>query len=147
MKQVCIGILMLIMLYGVQAQELGQSKDFDYTTYGQMIYWKALTPEEKKVFLHAYLYRTFEIGNELKQDRKMKSVAPRYATEIAEPVYKVFRDMDETGKDNLIYWIDMFYQHEFNREESFNKALQYAFRKLKSGSETMHDVYKRSYPE
>jgi len=147
MKQVCIGILVLIMLSGVQAQDLGQSKDFDYTTYGQMIYWKALTPEEKKVFLHAYLYRTFEIGNELKQDRKMKSVAPRYATEIAEPVYKVFRDMDETGKDNLIYWIDMFYQHEFNREESFNKALQYAFRKLKSGSETMHDVYKRSYPE
>ena len=147
MKQVCIGILMLIMLSDAQAQDIGQSKDFDYTTYGQMIYWKALTFEEKKVFLHAYLYRTFEIGNELKQDRKMKSVAPRYATEIAEPVYKVFRDMDETGKKNLIDWIDVFYQHEFNREESFNKALQYAFRKLKSGSETMNDVYKRSYPE
>lgn len=147
MKQVCIGILMLIMLSGVRAQEIGQSKDFDYTTYGQMIYWKALTPEEKKVFLHAYLYRTFEIGNELKQDRKMKSLAPRYATEIAEPVYKVFRDLGETGKNDLIDWIDVFYQHEFNREESFNKALHYAFRKLKSGSETMHDVYKRSYPE
>ena len=147
MKQICIGILLLMAIVGSHSQDIGQNKDFDYATYGQMIYWKALIPEEKKVFLHAYLYRTYEIGNELKQDRKLKSAAPRYATEIAEPVYKVFRNMDETGKNNLIYWIDTFYQHEFNREASFNKALHYAFRKLKSGPETMHDVYKRSYPE
>jgi len=147
MKQVCVGMLILMAIVSGQAQDIGQSKDFDYTTYGQMIYWKALTLEEKKVFLHAYLYRTYEIGNELKQDRKLKSAAPRYSAEIAEPVYKVFRDLDETGKEDLIYWIDTFYKHEFNHKESFNKALPYAFRKLKSGTETMNDVYKRSYPQ
>ena len=147
MKQVCIGILILMVFVGSQAQDIGQRKDFDYATYGQMIYWKALNLEEKKVFLHAYLYRTHEIGNELKESRKLKSAALRYADEIAEPVYKIFHDLDGSGKKDLIYWIDTFYQHEFNHNESFNIALRYAFKKLKSDAETMNDVYKRTYPQ
>ena len=146
MKQLLVIGLVVIFWISGQAQTANQ-KDFDYTGYGQMIYWKALTFEEKKVFLHAYLYRTFEIGNELKQDRKMKSVAPRYATEIADPVYKVFRDMDETGKKDLIKWIDVFYRQEINQNESFNRALRYAYRKLQNGDKTMLDVYKRTYPQ
>ena len=147
MKQVCIGILFFMVFVGSLAQDIGQRKDFNYAPYGQMIYWKALNLEEKKVFLHAYLYRTHEIGNEMKESRKLKSAALRYDDEIAEPVYKIFRDLEGAGKKDLVDWIDIFYQHEFNHNETFNKALRYAFRKLKSDAETMNDVYKRTFPQ
>jgi len=145
-KTVIVFLIMVLFVFG-QAQETGRNRDFDYTAYGQMIYWKTLNLEEKKVFLYAYLYRTHEIGNELKASRKLKSAAARYDDEIAQPVYRIFSDLDEASKTNLIYWIDTFYQQELNRNESFKEALQYAFRKLKTGAETMHDVYQRIYPQ
>lgn len=147
MKKIGVAILLLVTIVCGQAQEAGRNRDFDYTAYGQMIYWKTLNLEEKKVFLYAYLYRTHEIGNELKASRKLKSAAARYEDEIAQPVYRIFSDLDETSKTNLIYWIDMFYQQKLNRNESFKEALRYAFRKLKTGAETMYDVYQRIYPQ
>lgn len=144
-----IFVLVLIGALGfpVRAQEPARGKNIDYTAYGQMIYWKALTREEKKVFLHAYLYRTHEIEKELQASRKLKSVTPHYHAEIAEPLFAIFRNLDESSKNDLIDWIDTFYQHEHNYKESFQKALRYAYRKLQTGSETMHDVYRRTYPE
>ncbi len=147
MKKAIIVLLGMIIMTASWAQNLTQNKNFDYTDYGQMIYWRAMNLEEKKVFLHAYLYRTHEISKEMRQSRKLKSSANRYVSEIADPVYKIFRDLDEKQKSDLIFWIDTFYQREFNREESFINALDYASKKLKSSDKTMNDVYKSTYPQ
>lgn len=147
LKHILISVLIIAFGVPAPAQKPAPIKNVDYAAYGQMIYWKALTREEKKVFLHAYLYRTHEIEKELQASRKLKSVTPRYQTEIAEPLFAIFRNLDENGKNDLIDWIDTFYQHEHNHKESFHKALRYAYRKLQTGAETMHDVYRRTYPE
>lgn len=147
LKHIAFCVLMIVLGLPVSAQKPAPLKNVDYAAYGQMIYWKALTREEKKVFLHAYLYRTHEIEKELQASRKLKSVTSRYHAEIAEPLFAIFRNLDEGGKNDLIDWIDTFYQHEHNHKESFHKALHYAFRKLQTGAETMYDVYRRTYPE
>ncbi len=141
-------IAMIVAAFGLaRAQDVIQSRDFDYTSYGQMIYWKTLTEEEKKVFLHSYLYRTHEIAQQMKRNRKLKSSAGKYVDELANPVYKIFQDLDSKKKKDLIEWIDIFYRNEFNHNESFYNALTYAFQKLKTGKESMNDVYKRAYKQ
>ncbi|MBU4446730.1 hypothetical protein KJ656_16880 [bacterium] len=141
-------ITMIIAAFGLaRAQDVIQSRDFVYTSYGQMIYWKTLTEEEKKVFLHAYLYRTHEIAEQMKQNRKLKSSAGKYVDELANPVCKIFQDLDNKKKKELIDWIDIFYRNEFNHKENFYNALTYAFQKLKTGRESMNDVYKRTYKQ
>ena len=147
MKRIVL-ITIIIAAFGLaRAQDVIQSKDFDYTSYGQMIYWKTLTEEEKKVFLHAYLYRTHEIAQQMKQNRKLKSSAGKYIDELANPVYKIFQDLDNKKKKDLIDWINIFYRSEFNHNENFYNALTYAFQKLKTGKESMNDVYKRIYKQ
>jgi hypothetical protein len=70
-------IAMIIAAFGfVRAQDVIQSKDFDYTSYGQMIYW-----------------------------------------------------------------------NEFNHKENFYNASTYAFQKVKTGRESMNDIYKRTYKQ
>ncbi len=146
MKKISFLLIGLMLLGTLPAQELITSKDFDYTSYGQMIYWRALNPAEKKVFLHAYLYRTHEITGLMKSNRKLKSVAAKYNEELADPVYTIFRDLDDDQKNNLIYWIDTFYQNEYNQEQNFYEALKYAYNKVKSGPETLNEIYRKTYP-
>ncbi len=50
MKRIVL-ITIIIAAFGLaRAQDVIQNKDFDYTSYGQMIYWKTLTKEEKRFF-------------------------------------------------------------------------------------------------
>ncbi|MCD6206094.1 MAG: hypothetical protein J7L22_10585 [Candidatus Marinimicrobia bacterium] len=147
MKYILTVILALMVITPIKAQETVRSKDIDYTAYGQMIYWKALNQDEKKVFLQAYLYRTHEVGQEMQANRKLRSAVERYEDDIAAPVYNIFRQLEDNDKIELIKWIDVFYRQEFNHEESFGKALRYAYEKLQRGSESMHDVYRRAYSQ
>ena len=55
LKVIAVIFFINVLLF---SQGLKQNRDFDYTSYGQMIYWKTLKLDEKKVFLYAYLYRT-----------------------------------------------------------------------------------------
>jgi hypothetical protein len=146
MKRIILLLVGLTLLGILPAQELIKSKDFDYTSYGQMIYWRALNPAEKKVFLHAYLYRTHEITGLMKSNRQLTSVAAKYSEELADPVYTIFGGLDEEQKNNLIYWIDTFYQNEFNQEQNFYEALKYAYDKVKNGQESLNDIYRKTYP-
>lgn len=122
-----------------------QDKKFDYISYGQMIYWKALRLDEKKVFLYAYLYRTNEILNQFKESKKLKPCADTYKKVIVDPLFEVFSDLDEKKKEELIDWIDIFYRSDLNKEKIFYSALMYAFEKVKSGRESLYDIYKKAY--
>ncbi len=127
------------------SQGLIQDKDFDYMSYGQMIYWKALKLDEKKVFLYAYLYRTNEILNQVKENRKMNLCSEEFKSSVADPVFKIFSALDEKKKEDLVYWIDTFYKSDFNKEKTFYGALVYAFEKVKTGKKSLYDTYKDTY--
>lgn len=135
--------LLVILLLGswLVAQEAPLSNE-DYTAYGQMIYWKSLTTTEKRVFLHAFLYRSYEVYSQLKDNPKLKNVAPLYQEELLRPVVAIFGELTSSQKDNLIFWIDKFYRNDFNKTKSFYEALQYAYKKVKTGDKSLYETVK-----
>ncbi|HPC35749.1 MAG TPA: hypothetical protein P5268_02355 [Candidatus Marinimicrobia bacterium] len=116
------------------ASQKAKMKPSEITHFGQMIYWKSLTPSEKKVFLYAYLYHTYEISEQVKQDKNLKSCAKQFQKQIADPVFDVFAQLNESQKDDLIFWIDKFYRIDSNKDQPFGEALRYASEKMKAGS-------------
>jgi len=142
LKVIAVIFFINVLLF---SQGLKQNRDFDYTSYGQMIYWKTLKLDEKKVFLYAYLYRTNEILNLVKENRKMNLCSEEFKKSIANPVFKIFSALDEKKKENLIYWIDTFYRTDFNKGKTFCDALVYAFEKVKVGKRSLYDTYKDTY--
>jgi len=116
------------------ASQKAKMKPSEITHFGQMIYWKSLTPSEKKVFLYAYLYHTYEILEQIKHDRNLKSCAKQFQQKIADPVFDIFAQLNESQKDDLIFWIDKFYRIDSNKNQPFSEALRYASEKMKAGS-------------
>lgn len=114
----------------------------DYTAYGQMLYWKSLTTAEKKVFLHAYLYRTYELATQVKEHPKLKNINSLFRSELVDPVMAIFQDLDEKQKDDLLFWIDKFYRNDYNKTEPFHQALLYAFEKIKSKPQSLYETVK-----
>jgi len=117
----------------------------DYTSYGQNLYWRALNLSEKKVFLHAYLYRTYEIQCHLEESKKEKKYSDQFKKKFTDPLFDMFSGMDETKKEEFIYWIDVFYQNDFNREKPFLDALIYAAGKHETKKRTLLDIFKEVY--
>ncbi|MCK9484571.1 MAG: hypothetical protein M0R34_09420 [Candidatus Marinimicrobia bacterium] len=117
----------------------------ELTNYGQMIYWKSLNTAEKKVFLYAYLYRTYETLQQVKYERDLKSASKVFQKKIADPVFNIYRQIDESLYDDLIFWIDKFYRIDLNKDKSFNAALRYASEKMKTGSQSLHELFKENY--
>jgi len=123
-------IMLIFFVCIAGAEDFSSKKDFDYSSYGQMIYWKTLTLEEKKVFLYAYLYRTNEILEQMKKSYKFQAVMNDFKKEITEPVFNIYDDLDKVKKEKLIGWIDIFYKSKFNHDKPFFHAIVYAFRKI-----------------
>jgi|UPI0003631D38 hypothetical protein len=135
-------LLIIFVLGGwLMAQDIPLSQT-DYTAYGQMIYWKSLTTPEKKVFLHAFLYRSYELYNQLQANPKLKNVAALYNEELLQPVLAIFSDLTADQKDDLIFWIDKFYRNDFNKTKSFYEALQYAHHKVQGGNKSLYETVK-----
>jgi len=122
------------VLPALVASQKAKMKPSEITHFGQMIYWKSLTPSEKKVFLYAYLYHTYEILEQIKHDRNLKSCSKQFQQKIADPVFDVFAQLNESQKDDLIFWIDKFYRIDSNKNQPFSEALRYASEKMKAGS-------------
>ncbi|MFH1212805.1 MAG: hypothetical protein V1681_01845 [Candidatus Neomarinimicrobiota bacterium] len=116
----------------------------EVTNYGQMIYWKSLTQSEKKVFVFAYLYRTYETLEQVKSDKYLKSDTKLFQKNIAEPVFDIYRKIDENTKDDLIFWIDKFYRNDVNKDKPFSDALRYAGEKLGTGSKSLRGNFKET---
>ena len=124
-------LLTAILIVSANAQLTIPSKNFNYTSYGQVIYWNALDSLEKRAFLHSYLYRTYEIMIQIREDSQLKSCAKTFEKNIAMPVFNGFSNLEKSDKDNLIGLIDSYYKNNLNREKPFYKALYYAFENIK----------------
>jgi len=122
------------VLPALVASQKAKMKPSEITHFGQMIYWKSLTPSEKKVFLYAYLYHTYEILEQIKHDRNLKSCSKQFQQKIADPVFDIFAQLTDSQKDDLIFWIDKFYRIDSNKDQPFSEALRYASEKMKAGS-------------
>jgi len=122
------------VLPALVASQKAKMKPSEITHFGQMIYWKSLTPSEKKVFLYAYLYHTYEILEQIKHDRNLKSCSKQFQQKIADPVFDIFAQLTDSQKDDLIFWIDKFYRIDSNKDQPFSEALRYANEKMKTGS-------------
>jgi len=122
------------VLPALVASQKAKMKPSEITHFGQMIYWKSLTPSEKKVFLYAYLYHTYEILEQVKHDKNLKSCAKQFQQKIADPVFDIFAQLTDSQKDDLIFWIDKFYRIDSNKDQPFSEALRYANEKMKAGS-------------
>ena len=122
------------VLPALVASQKAKMKPSEITHFGQMIYWKSLTPSEKKVFLYAYLYHTYEILEQIKHDRNLKSCSKQFQQKIADPVFDIFAQLTDSQKDDLIFWIDKFYRIDSNKDQPFSEALRYANEKMKAGS-------------
>jgi hypothetical protein len=123
------------------APKTAQMKPSETTNYAQMIYWKSLTKDEKKVFLDAYLFRTYETLEQVKRLPEMKSAIKSFQKKIADPVFDLFRPLNEKQKDDLVFWIDIFYRNDLNKDKNFYEALRYAGEKMKVGHRSMHEIY------
>lgn len=145
MRRALLLLVTIAIVSASSAQQKSSGRDVDYTSFGQMIYWKALDTTEKKVFLDAYLYRTHEIAQLMKQDDRLQKTVKRYDEIIADPVYEIYRNLSDSKKEELIDWIDTFYRSEYHHNETFFKALEYAFKKIKTGQESLYDIYQRMY--
>ena len=86
LKVIAIIFFINVLLF---SQGAIQDKNFDYISYGQMIYWKVLRLDENKVFLYAYLYRANEILNQFKESKKLKPCADTYKKVIVDPLFEV----------------------------------------------------------
>ena len=122
------------VLPALVASQKAKMKPSEITHFGQMIYWKSLTPSEKKVFLYAYLYHTYEILEQIKHDRNLKSCSKQFQQKIADPVFDIFAQLTDSQKDDLIFWIDKFYRIDSNKDQPFSEAHRYANEKMKTGS-------------
>ena len=122
------------VLPALVASQKAKMKPSEITHFGQMIYWKSLTTSEKKVFLYAYLYHTYEILEQIKHDRNLKSCSKQFQQKIADPVFDIFAQLTDSQKDDLIFWIDKFYRIDSNKDQPFSEALRYANEKMKAGS-------------
>jgi len=122
-------LIVLVLLSWGRAQ---QPAETEYSAIGQMIYWRTLTTPEKKVFLYTYLYRTHEILKEMRDERTLRHCTPAYQNKILEPLVAIYAQLDSARKNNLIYWIDTFYQSELNHGKDFGAALDYAYAKLQA---------------
>jgi hypothetical protein len=122
-----------------------QMKPAETTNYAQMIYWKSLTKDEKKVFLYAYLFRTYEMLEQVKGLPEMKSAMKPFKKKITDPVFDLFRNLDEKQKDDIVFWIDIFYRNDLNKDQPFSAALHYASEKIKTGYKSMQDIYRDNY--
>ncbi|MDD5766205.1 MAG: hypothetical protein PHW79_08190 [Candidatus Marinimicrobia bacterium] len=127
------------------AQDTLKISEIDHTAYGQSLYWRALNLSEKKVFVHAYLYRTYEIQCRLEESKKDEIFSDQFKKKFTEPLFDLFSGMDEIQKEEFVSWIDIFYQNDFNKEKPFFDALIYAGGKHETKKRSLLDIFKEVY--
>ncbi|MFA4838017.1 MAG: hypothetical protein WC703_00895 [Candidatus Neomarinimicrobiota bacterium] len=145
MKKIQVIFFLLLFCSFLPGQDTLKTPDMDYTAWGQSLYWHTLNLSEKKVFLHAYLYRTYEIQCRLEESKKEKEYSDQFKKKFTDPLFDLFSGMDETQKEEFISWIDIFYQNEFNREKPLFDALIYAAGKHETKKRSLLDVFKQVY--
>ncbi len=105
------------------------------------VYWKTLDKKEKDIFLFSYLTQVYDTHQKMIKDLGYDSVTTWYFDNKAEMIYGIFDQVEQTGMQEFIGWIDEYYSHEEFSGNSFDDALSFAFRFQQASGETIWEKY------
>ena len=120
---------------------IGQVQDKDMALSPVVTYWKTLTIEEKETFLFSYLVQVYETHTELKKEIGYGGITEWYYNNRAELIYGIFDQVNQSGMQEYIGWVDEYYKHEEFAGNSFDDALSFAFRFQQAAGETIWEKY------
>ena len=130
-------ITLICTLMLLQAQE----KKSDPAPNAIAVYWKTLDDKEKEIFLFSYLTQVYDTHQEMIKNLGYGEVTTWYFDNKAEMVYGIFDQVDQSGMNEFICWIDEYYTHEEFSGNSFDDALSFAFRFQQAAGETLWEKY------
>ena len=128
-------LLFFILFVGVQAQV------DDPPLSPAVAYWKALTTEEKEMFLFSYLVQVYETDTQLKVEIGYGGVSKWYYDNRAELVYGIFDKLESIDLKQFVKWIDEYYSHGEFANKPFYEALEFAYRFQQASGETLWEKY------
>ena len=118
-----------------------QEKKSDSAPNAIAVYWKTLDDKEKEIFLFSYLTQVYDTHQEMIKNLGYGEVTTWYFDNKAEMVYGIFDQVDQSGMNEFIGWIDEYYTHEEFSGNSFDDALSFAFRFQQAAGETLWEKY------
>jgi hypothetical protein len=128
-------LLFFIIFVGVQAQA------DDPPLSPAVAYWKALTIEEKEMFLFSYLVQVYETDTQLKTEVGYGGVSKWYYDNRAELAYGIFDKLESIDLKQFVKWIDEYYSHGEFANKPFYEALEFAYRFQQASGETVWEKY------
>ena len=128
-------LLFFIIFVGVQAQA------DDPPLSPAVAYWKALTIEEKEMFLFSYLVQVYETDAQLKTEVGYGGVSKWYYDNRAELAYGIFDKLESIDLKQFVKWIDEYYSHGEFANKPFYEALEFAYRFQQASGETLWEKY------
>ena len=118
-----------------------QEKKNDQTPSAISVYWKTLEPQEKEIFLFSYLTQVYDTHQKMIGDLGYGDVTTWYYDNRAELIYGIFDQVNQSGMQEYIGWIDEYFTHEEFAGNSFDDALSFAFRFQQAAGETICEKY------
>ena len=118
-----------------------QEKKNDQTPSAISVYWKTLEPQEKEIFLFSYLTQVYDTHQKMIADLGYGDVTTWYYDNRAELIYGIFDQVNQSGMQEYIGWIDEYLTHEEFAGNSFDDALSFAFRFQQAAGETIWEKY------
>ena len=118
-----------------------QEKKNDQTPSAISVYWKTLEPQEKEIFLFSYLTQVYDTHQKMIGDLGYGDVTTWYYDNRAELIYGIFDQVNQSGMQEYIGWIDEYLTHEEFAGNSFDDALSFAFRFQQAAGETIWEKY------
>jgi len=128
-------LLFFIIFVGVQAQA------DDPPLSPAVAYWKALTIEEKEMFLFSYLVQVYDTDTQLKTEVGYGGVSKWYYDNRAELAYGIFDKLESIDLKQFVKWIDEYYSHGEFANKPFYEALEFAYRFQQASGETLWEKY------
>ncbi|MBT3478437.1 MAG: hypothetical protein HOA15_06475 [Candidatus Marinimicrobia bacterium] len=118
-----------------------QEKKKDPVPNAIAVYWKTLEPNEKEIFLFSYLTQVYDTHQGMIKDLGYGDVTSWYYDNKAELIYGIFDQVNQSGMQEFIGWIDEYFTHEEFTGNSFDDALSFAFRFQQAAGETIWEKY------
>ncbi len=119
----------------------------DHVAFAQSIYWSALTPSEKQTFLFAYISSAYETR---KLATETIAISPRKMHTFNKEVDNLFviwqnllamEDSGDAAMEEFIGWIDLYYEIDSNKSNTFMNAVKYAHQKLRANDKSVLELF------
>lgn len=127
-----LALIMALFLPPLQGQH-------DYSPI--VLYWKTLKPEEKELYLFAYLTQVYDTHTSLVKETGRGELTQWYYKNRAELAYKILELLEEKGPSDFIESIDEFYRQDEFKDLPFHEALSYAYLRSQMEGETLLEKY------